>query len=98
MTHDVLDMFSKSGIVTVPENVIVPTCLNRQPVKVNIVPENVLIISHLQVVNRVFGITVGSIGLNWEWRVWTNVDQLSSHSGVSSSLERAGSKKSRAVP
>ena len=56
MTHDVLDTFSKSRIVTVPENVIVPTCLNRQPIKVNIVLENALIFSHLQVVNRVFGI------------------------------------------
>ena len=56
MTHDVLDMFSKSGIVTVPENIIVQTCLNGQPVKVNIVLENALIILHLQVVNRVFSI------------------------------------------
>ena len=56
MTHDVLDMFSKSRIVMVPENVMVPTCLNRQPVKVNIVLENVLIFPHLQVVNRVFGV------------------------------------------
>ena len=56
MTHDVLDTFSKSRIVMVLENVIIPTCLNRQPIKVNIVLENALIISHLQVVNRVFGI------------------------------------------
>ena len=40
---------------------------------------------------------VGSIGLNWEQWVWTNADQLSSHSGVSSSPERASSKKSRAI-
>ena len=52
MTHDILDTFSKSRIVTAPENVIIPTCLNRQPVKVNIVLENALIILHLQVVNR----------------------------------------------
>ena len=37
MSHDVLDMFSKSGVVTVLENVIIPTCLIRQPVKVNII-------------------------------------------------------------
>ena len=56
MTHDVLDMFGKSRIVMVPENIIIPTCLNRQPVKVNIILENALIIPHIQVVNRVFSI------------------------------------------
>ena len=56
LTHDVLDMFGKSGIVMVPESAIIPTCLNRQHVKINIILENLLVVLHLQVVNRVFGI------------------------------------------
>ena len=57
VTHDVLDSLSKTGVVAMMKNVLVPTSMDGEAVELDVVFDDALIVLHLQVVNGVFGIS-----------------------------------------
>ena len=58
VTHDVLDLLSKTGVVAMTKNVLVPTGMDGETIELNVVFDNALIVVlYLQVVDGVFGIS-----------------------------------------
>ena len=47
MTHDVLDSLSKTGVVAMTKNVLVPTSMDGEAVELDVVFDNALIVLHL---------------------------------------------------
>ena len=101
MTHDILDPFGETRVVAVTKDLVIPMGAYCELVELDIVLDNLLVVLHFQVIDHVFGIggrvygaKLGSEGVDEV----TKADQLSIHTGYSSSSKREGSKNSKAVP
>ena len=95
LAHNVFDLFSEAGIITVTEDGVVPASLDSKTVELDIVLHDVLIV-RLLIPSSV--LAMGSMGPNWVWRVQMKADQLSIQSGVPSESSMVSLKYSRAVP
>ena len=56
LTHNVLDAFSKPGIIAVAEDTVIPTGADGKTVELDIILDNVLVVLHFEVVDSVFHI------------------------------------------
>ena len=59
LTYNVLNVFSKSRIVAVPEDTFIPAGADSKTVEFDIILYNMLVIVHLEVIDSVFGIGGG---------------------------------------
>ena len=62
LTHNVFNVFSKSGIVTVPEDTFIPASADSEMVEFDIIFYNMLVIVHFEVIDSIFGIGGGVYG------------------------------------
>ena len=60
LTHNVLNAFSKSRIVAVPEDTFIPASADSKMVEFDVIFDNMLVIMHLEVINSIFSIS-GSV-------------------------------------
>ena len=58
-THNVFNVFCKSGIVAVPEDTFIPAGVDSETVEFDVIFYNMLVIVHFEVVDSVFGIGGG---------------------------------------
>ena len=56
LTRNVLDAFSKPGIIAVAEDTVIPTGADGKTVEFDIILDNVLVVLHFEVVDSVFRI------------------------------------------
>ena len=62
LTHNVFDVFSKSGIVAVPEDTFIPASADSKTVELDIILYNIPIIVHFEVIDSIFGVSSGVYG------------------------------------
>jgi hypothetical protein len=59
LAHDILNVFSQARVVAMAEYSIVPTSFNSKTVELNIVLDNSLVFTHLQIIDSIFSISNG---------------------------------------
>ena len=64
LTHNVFNAFSESRIAAVPEDTFIPASADSETVEFNVIFDNMLVIMHLEVINSIFSLSSGSMGLN----------------------------------
>ena len=62
LTHNVFNVFCKSGIVAVPEDSFIPASADSKMVEFDVILYNMLVIMHFEVIDSVFGIGSGVYG------------------------------------
>ena len=62
LTHNVLNVFSKSRVVAVPEDTFIPAGADSEMVEFDIILYNMLVIMHLEVIDSIFGVSGGVYG------------------------------------
>ena len=62
LSHNIFDLFSEAGLITVMEDGVIPAGLDSKTVELDIVLHDVLIVLHLEIVNSVFRVGSGIDG------------------------------------